>query len=111
MVVIDPAKKLLTLINVVEVEPDRCDEVVRMFVAATENVISGLDGFVSSSIHRSIDGTRVINYAQWENEAALEASRNHPDTQIYYEQVDAAAKSLSPTLTVVVDSKLHRSVG
>ncbi len=104
MVVIDPAKKLLTLINVVEVEPDRCDEVVRMFVAATENVISGLDGFVSSSIHRSIDGTRVINYAQWESEAALDGSRNHPDTQVYYEKMDAYAKSMQPMLTRVATS-------
>jgi quinol monooxygenase YgiN len=110
MVVIDPAKKLLTLINVVEVEPAKCDEVVQMFITATEKVISGLDGFVSSSIHRSLDGTRVINYAQWESEAALEASRNHPDTQIYYAQVDANAKSFMPTLTQVVDSKVHRSV-
>ena len=109
MAVIDPKQKLLTLINVLEVDPERCDEVAQMFITATEEVISGLDGFVSSSIHRSLDGTRVINYAQWESEEALEASRNHPDTQVYYEQVDQYAKSAMPILTTVVDTKSHRS--
>lgn len=104
MVTIDPSKDILTLINVVEVEPADCDKVVSMFVEATEAVISKLDGFISSSVHRSLDGTRVINYAQWENEAALEGSRNHPDTQIYYEQMDAFAKNFSPMLTRVATS-------
>lgn len=111
MVVIDPKNNLLTLINVVEVDPAQCDDVVKMFVNATEKVISGLDGFVSSSIHRSMDGTKVINYAQWESLAALDASRNHPDTQIYYEEVDRYAKSMMPMETKVIDSKLHRSAG
>ena len=108
MAVIDPKQKLVTLINVLEVDPARCDEVVNMFVNATEKVVSGLPGFVSSSIHRSIDGTRVINYAQWESEAALEASRNNPDMQIYYEQVDQCAISALPILTIVVDTKSHK---
>lgn len=109
MAVIDPNQNLLTLINVIEVDPAKCDEVAQMFITATEELISTLDGFVSSSIHKSQDGTRVINYAQWESEAALEASRNHPDTQVYYEQVDQYAKSVLPMLTTVVDTKDHKS--
>ncbi|KGF69789.1 hypothetical protein LL06_08865 [Hoeflea sp. BAL378] len=108
MATIDPSKKLLTLINVVEVDPSKCDEVVKMFVDATTAVMSGLDGFVSSSIHRSLDGKQVINYAQWESEAALEAARNNPDTHIYYQQMDAYAKSYNPMLTTVIDSQGHK---
>ncbi|MBN9028832.1 MAG: hypothetical protein BGO05_03795 [Rhizobiales bacterium 63-7] len=104
MVTIDPSKDILTLINVVEVDPADCDKVVSMFVEATEAVISKLDGFISSSVHRSLDGTRVINYAQWESEAALDGSRNHPDTQVYYEKMDAYAKSMQPMLTRVATS-------
>lgn len=29
-------------------------------------------GFISANPHRSLDGVKVANYAQWENEAALE---------------------------------------
>ncbi len=29
-------------------------------------------GLISATFHRSLDGTRVINYGQWENEAAIQ---------------------------------------
>lgn len=38
-------------------------------------------GFVSANIHRSLDGLKIANYAQWENEAALDTFRNLPETQ------------------------------
>ena len=33
-----------------------------------------LPGFVSASIHKSFDRTKVINYAQWRSQADLDAS-------------------------------------
>ena len=32
-----------------------------------------LPGFISASIHRSLDGTKVINYAQWRSQADFAA--------------------------------------
>ncbi|MGF1482242.1 MAG: antibiotic biosynthesis monooxygenase family protein [Cyanophyceae cyanobacterium] len=37
-----------------------------------------LPGLVSANFHRSLDGTRVINYGQWENANAIEELRQQP---------------------------------
>ncbi len=65
---------VVTLVNVFTVAnaADQ-DSLVRLLDEATEKVMRHLDGFVSASIHRSLDGTRVVNYAQWRNREAFEA--------------------------------------
>ncbi len=42
-------------------------------------MIRYLPGFISANLHRSIDGTKVINYAQWESPEALDAMRRNPE--------------------------------
>ena len=64
---------LLTLINVLRVEPENQDRVVSLLVSATDQVMSRLAGFVSANIHRSLDGRQVVNYAQWRSRAHFEA--------------------------------------
>lgn len=44
---------------------------------ATENVMRKQPGFISANIHRSLDGTRVANYAQWRSKADLEAMQKN----------------------------------
>ncbi len=34
-----------------------------------------LTGFISANIHRSVDGTRVVNYAQWRTKEDFEAAK------------------------------------
>ena len=45
----------------------------RMVALAKEHVgpAMSLDGLLSATFHRSLDGERVINYGQWENEEAI----------------------------------------
>lgn len=45
------------------------------------NVVSKQPGFVSGNLHLSHDGTKVLNYFQWENEAAFKAFRADAATQ------------------------------
>jgi quinol monooxygenase YgiN len=69
---------LVTLINVFTVEPANQQKLVAVLIEATEQVMSKLPGFVSANIHRSLDGTRVTNYAQWRSQAHLEAIYANP---------------------------------
>ncbi len=71
--------KVATVINVFTVEPQHQQTLADLLVRATEEVMSKLPGFVSASIHKSQDGTRAVNYAQWESRGAFEASLAHPD--------------------------------
>ena len=79
MTTIENGSNLLTLINVFTVEPDKQQQLVSLLIEATEKTMRHLPGFLSANIHRSLDGKRVVNYAQWENMAAFEAMRKNPD--------------------------------
>jgi len=68
-----------TFINPFPCEPSDQDEVVRINVQIAEQVASRFPGFISASIHRSTDGTRVINYLQWESTEHLRAMQSSPD--------------------------------
>jgi quinol monooxygenase YgiN len=65
---------VVTLVNVfaLNITADQ-DELIRLLDEATEKVMRHLDGFVSASIHRSLDGSKVVNYAQWRSREAFEA--------------------------------------
>jgi len=67
-----------TLINVFTVDPDKQRELVDLLVAVTDDVMRHQPGFISANIHASTDGTRVVNYAQWESERHFQAMLADP---------------------------------
>jgi quinol monooxygenase YgiN len=79
MTTISKGASLLTLINVFNVEPEKQDELVYVLIEATERTMRHLPGFISANIHRSLDGRKVVNYAQWESKEAFEAMRQNPE--------------------------------
>lgn len=89
MTVIDPAAPVVTLINHFTVDPSRQKELVEILVRAGEDVIRYRPGFVTANIHASLDGTRVVNYAQWESEEAMRAMLADPACR---EHTDAALR-------------------
>ncbi len=52
----------------------------RMVELAKEHVVPAMSqpGLLSANFHRSLDGTRVINYGQWENAEAIEELSKRP---------------------------------
>jgi quinol monooxygenase YgiN len=69
---------VVTLINVFTVQPADQQRLVEVLVEATEETMRHLPGFVSANIHRSLDGTRVTNYAQWRSAADFRAMLGNP---------------------------------
>lgn len=95
---IDPKRPLLTLINVYEVAPDKQAELAQLLAEATEKVMRHQTGFISVSIHRSVDGTRVVNYAQWASKDDFERMMKSPEAQGQIKQFAALAKNVSPAV-------------
>jgi heme-degrading monooxygenase HmoA len=62
-----------TFINTFRCRPRDQDEVVRINVDIVDQVAATYPGFISASVHRSTDGTRVFNYLQWETAEHLAA--------------------------------------
>ncbi len=63
---------VLTVIIIFTVEPERQQELVETIMEFLETV-KHQPGFVSASIHKSLDGVRVMNYAQWQTQADYQA--------------------------------------
>ena len=58
---------LVTLINVFETRPEQQQALIDQWIRFTEEVKKE-PGYIGTALHRSKDGTRVINYAQWRSE-------------------------------------------
>jgi heme-degrading monooxygenase HmoA len=82
----------ITLINVFTVEPGKQDELVQNLSEATEKAMKRLPGFVSANIHKSLDGTRVVNYAQWRSKDDFEAMLKNPEAGPHMKAAGAIAK-------------------
>jgi heme-degrading monooxygenase HmoA len=101
--VIDPEQPVATLINTFTVEPERQEELVRVLVEATEQVMVRMPGFVSANIHRGLDGTHVANYAQWRTREDFEAMLRNPEAQEHMGRAGAIAR-FQPLLYQVAES-------
>jgi quinol monooxygenase YgiN len=55
----------LTLINVFTVKPEKQEELIALLKEVTERDVRHHKGFISASLHRSLDGGKVTMYAQW----------------------------------------------
>jgi len=82
----------IILINVFTVDPENQVELVNLLADATEASVRYAPGFISARLHRSLDGTKVTMYAEWQSSEAYEAMREDPAPRPYFEQALAIAK-------------------
>jgi quinol monooxygenase YgiN len=94
--------KLITLINVFTVAPSQQQQLLDLLVRATE-VVRLAPGFISASLHRSLDGTKVAMYAQWQSAEHYQAMRADPAALPYLKQAVAIAK-FEPAIYEVVET-------
>ncbi len=103
MVTITKGRNVVTLVNVFTVAPENQEKLVAILIEATERTMKHLPGFVSASIHRGLDGTKVVNYAQWRSRADFEALRENPQARPHMEAA-AALATFEPILCEVMES-------
>jgi heme-degrading monooxygenase HmoA len=93
------------LINVFVVDPHDQEKLVTLLEQATESVICTLPGFISANIHKSLDGTRVVNYAQWKSKEDFEAMLQNPQAK---EHLAEAFKLSQPDPHLYEVVSIHR---
>ena len=96
------AKKPVTLVNVLSVEPSKQEELLGSLRHNTETVIKTLQGWIATSLIASSDGKRVVIYSQWDSVADVEAMRTDPRMSAYFPKVAALASLDSIVGTAVV---------
>jgi quinol monooxygenase YgiN len=84
-------KQVTTLINILTVEPEDQEKVIELLRGNTENVVTGLDGWISTSFIAAKDRRHVVIYSQWRDLASVDAMRTNPDMVSYFPKIAALA--------------------
>lgn len=103
MTTISKESKLVTLINVFTVKEENQRQLIDLLIQATNTSIKDVPGFISASLHRSLDGTKVTMYAQWQSVEAYEAMRKNIGPVPYLELAMSIAK-FEPGMYEVVET-------
>ena len=101
---IAPSNPVVTLVNVFRLhDPADQQRLVDLLVEATEATMRHQPGYVSANIHKSLDGTHVVNYAQWRSQADFEAMLHNPEARAHMSRAADLAR-VEPHLYAVVYS-------
>src|SRR5258707_2641053 len=103
MISITKERKLITLINIFTVSPEKQAELVALLRRATESAVRHVPGFISATLHRSLDGTQVAMYDQWRSVEDYETMRRNAGTSPFFQQALAIA-TFAPGVYEVVDT-------
>jgi len=77
---------MVALINVFTVEPANRQRLVDLLIRATDGSVNRAPGFIASTLHRSIDGTKVTMYAQWRSAQDYQAMRKDTGSLPFLEE-------------------------
>jgi quinol monooxygenase YgiN len=88
---IEVTKKVATLINILTVEPENQQKLIRLLRDNTESVVSSLDGWISTSFIAAADQRHVLIYSQWRDFVSVEAMQTNPDMVAYFPRIAALA--------------------
>jgi quinol monooxygenase YgiN len=103
MIQISTQSGVVTLINVFTVDPTNQQRLIDLLTSATEISVRHASGFVSASLHRSLDGTKVTMYAQWRSVEDYQAMRQDP-TPLPFLQEALTIATFEPSMYEVVQT-------
>jgi quinol monooxygenase YgiN len=92
---------IVTQITTVKMRPDNQDEVLAL-MKERARFMSKQPGFVSVSLHRSEDGTHVVNYIQWADKERLSAAHHSPEFRKRWPKFGELVRDVEPALYDVV---------
>jgi heme-degrading monooxygenase HmoA len=98
---------LVTQITTVKLQPDTEQEVLGLMVERAR-FMATQPGFVSVSLHRSNDGSHLVNYIQWADRELLEAAHRAPEFRKEWPRFGELVEDVDPCLYEVVHIERER---
>lgn len=95
---LDTSAGHVTIINTYSVTPERADELLDALVQSATDILRFAPGFISTSLHVSLDRTRLVNYSQWRDSGAIAAAGADPEIASRIRAVSEIADSFAPVL-------------
>jgi len=93
--------RTVTQITTVKMRPDNQDEVLSLMKERAK-FMARQPGFVSVSLHRSEDGSHVVNYVQWTDKERLAAAHHSPEFRKKWPKFGELVQDVEPALYDVV---------
>ena len=94
---IRPDSDLVTQITIAEAEEGKQDELLALMVERAR-FMARQPGFISISLHRSLDGKRIANYVQWASRDQLVAAHHTPEFRDKWPQVGQISEEIELSL-------------
>jgi|SRR5579871_3193933 len=91
----------VTQITTVKVEPEHQDEVLTLMTERAR-FMARQPGFVSVNLHRSTDGSHIVNYVQWTGRDKLEAAHQSPEFRKKWPRFGELVADVEPCIYEVV---------
>lgn len=98
---ISERRDICTQITTVKLPPEKQDEVLNLMVERAR-FMATQPGFVSVNLHRSKDGSHVVNYVQWTNADKLAAAHHSPEFRKRWPRFGELVREVEPCLYDVV---------
>jgi len=98
---IHKADGVVTQITTVKVEPEHQTEVLKLMTERAR-FMAKQPGFVSVNLHRSSDGSHIVNYVQWKSRKELEAAHHSPEFRKKWPRFGELVEEVEPCLYEVV---------
>jgi len=92
----------VTQITIIDADPEKQPEALAM-MAKRARLMAQQPGFVSISLHRSLDGRRIVNYVQWESRELLHSAHQSPAFREAWREFDAMTDEIDPHLYEVAE--------
>jgi heme-degrading monooxygenase HmoA len=93
---------------VIAAEAGKQDELLRV-LQERARFMATQPGFVSISLHESLDGDSIVNYVQWTSRELLEKAHHSPEFREKWPQVSKLADIAEPNLYKVVHVEESRT--
>jgi len=94
---VQTSNRPVTQITVIEAEPGRQQEALSL-MAERARFMSRQPGFISISLHRSLDGQRIVNFVEWQNRELLQSAHQSPDFRKAWRKFDELTNQIDPHL-------------
>ena len=97
MAQIQTGRQPVTQITIVESEPDKQAEALSVMTERAR-FMARQPGFISISLHRSLDGRRIVNYVQWQDRDLLRSAHQSPEFRRQWGHFDELTGEIDPHL-------------
>jgi heme-degrading monooxygenase HmoA len=92
----------VTQITIVDSEPDKQSEALSVMTERAR-FMARQPGFISISLHRSLDGRRIVNYVQWQSRDLLKSAHQGPEFRKEWGRFDELTDEIDPNLYEVAE--------